>query len=171
MFEHVGVGFYATYFAKIRELLKDDGVALVHTIGRTDGPGSTNPWIAKYIFPGGYVPALSEMLTVIEQSGLIVTDIEVLRQHYAETLKEWRGRFKAHWREAAQLYDERFCRMWEFYLAGAEMAFRHEGQVVFQVQLAKRVDTLPITRDYMLESERTMRFAGTEHMPRASRAA
>ena len=171
MFEHVGVGFYATYFAKIRELLKDDGVALVHTIGRTDGPGSTNPWIAKYIFPGGYVPALSEMLTVIEQSGLIVTDIEVLRLHYAETLKEWRGRFKAHWREAAQLYDERFCRMWEFYLAGAEMAFRHEGQVVFQVQLAKRVDTLPITRDYMLESERTMRFAGTEHMPRASRAA
>jgi cyclopropane-fatty-acyl-phospholipid synthase len=171
MFEHVGVGFYATYFAKIRDLLKDDGVALLHTIGRSDGPGSTNPWIAKYIFPGGYVPALSEMLAVIEQSGLIVTDIEVLRLHYAETLKEWRARFMAHWREAAQLYDERFCRMWEFYLAGAEMAFRHEGQVVFQVQLAKRVGTLPITRDYMLESERTMRFAGTEHMPRASRAA
>jgi len=171
MFEHVGVGFYPTYFAKIRELLKDDGVALLHTIGRSDGPGSTNPWIAKYIFPGGYVPALSEMLAVIEQSGLMVTDVEVLRLHYAETLKEWRRRFKANWRDAAELYDERFCRMWEFYLAGAEMAFRREGQVVFQVQLAKRVDALPMTRDYMLESERTMRFAGIEHMPRASRAA
>jgi cyclopropane-fatty-acyl-phospholipid synthase len=171
MFEHVGVGFYAAYFAKIRELLKDDGVALLHTIGRSDGPGATNPWIAKYIFPGGYVPALSEILPVIERSGLMVTDVEVLRLHYAETLKEWRRRFKAHWREAAELYDARFCRMWEFYLAGAEMSFRREGQVVFQIQLAKRVDTLPMTRDYMLESERTMRFAGTEHMPRASRAA
>ena len=171
MFEHVGVGFYAAYFAKICGLLKDDGVALLHTIGRSDGPGATNPWIAKYIFPGGYVPALSEILPVIERSGLIVTDVEVLRLHYAETLKEWRRRFKARWGEAAQLYDERFCRMWEFYLAGAEMAFRREGQVVFQLQLAKRVDALPMTRDYMLESERTMRFAGTEHMPRASRAA
>jgi cyclopropane-fatty-acyl-phospholipid synthase len=171
MFEHVGVGFYAAYFAKIRELLKDGGVALLHTIGRSDGPGTTNPWITKYIFPGGYVPALSEILPVIERSGLMVTDVEVLRLHYAETLKEWRRRFKAHWREATELYDERFCRMWEFYLAGAEMSFRREGQVVFQIQLAKRVDTLPLTRDYMLESERTMRFAGTEHMPRASRAA
>ena len=98
MFEHVGVGYYAGYFAKIRDLLKDDGVALLHTIGRSDGPGATNPWIAKYIFPGGYVPALSEMLVVIERSGLIVTDIEVLRLHYAETLKEWRRRFKANWR-------------------------------------------------------------------------
>lgn len=171
MFEHVGVVYYAAYFRKIRKLLKDDGVALLHTIGRSDGPGSTNPWTAKYIFPGGYVPALSEVLPAIERSGLIVTDIEILRLHYAETLKEWRRRFKAHWREAAQLYDERFCRMWEFYLAGAEMAFRRDGQVVFQIQLAKRVDTLPRTRDYMFESERTMRFAGLEHMPRASRAA
>jgi len=171
MFEHVGVGFYAAYFQKIRELLTDDGVALLHTIGRSDGPGATNPWIAKYIFPGGYVPSLSEILPVIERSGLLVTDIEVLRLHYAETLKEWRRRFKAHWREAAQLYDERFCRMWEFYLAGAEMAFRREAQVVFQIQLAKRADALPLTRDYMLEAERTMRFAGIEHMPRAVRAA
>ena len=171
MFEHVGVHYYPTYFAKVRDLLKDDGVALIHTIGRTDGPGVTNPWISKYIFPGGYTPALSEMLPAIERAGLIVTDVEVLRIHYAETLKEWRRRFKAHWREAAELYDERFCRMWEFYLAGAEMAFRHEGLVVFQVQLAKRVDALPITRDYMLESERTMRFAGVEEMPRQSRAA
>jgi len=171
MFEHVGVGYYAAYFDRIRSLLKDGGVALVHTIGRSDGPGATNPWIAKYIFPGGYVPALSEILPVIERSGLMVTDIEVLRLHYAETLLEWRRRFKARWREAAALYDERFCRMWEFYLAGAEMAFRREGQVVFQIQLAKRADALPITRDYMLESERTMRFAGIEHMPRSSRAA
>jgi cyclopropane-fatty-acyl-phospholipid synthase len=171
MFEHVGVHYYPTYFAKVRDLLKDDGVALIHTIGRTDGPGVTNPWISKYIFPGGYTPALSEMLPAIERAGLMVTDVEVLRIHYAETLKEWRRRFKAHWREAAELYDERFCRMWEFYLAGAEMAFRHEGLVVFQVQIAKRVDALPITRDYMLESERTMRFAGVEEMPRQSRAA
>jgi len=171
MFEHVGVHYYPTYFAKVRDLLKDDGVALIHTIGRTDGPGVTNPWISKYIFPGGYTPALSEMLPAIERAGLMVTDVEVLRLHYAETLKEWRRRFKAHWHEAAELYDERFCRMWEFYLAGAEMAFRHEGLVNFQVQLTKRVDALPITRDYMLESERTMRFAGVEEMPRQSRAA
>jgi cyclopropane-fatty-acyl-phospholipid synthase len=171
MFEHVGVPYYPTYFAKVRDLLKADGVALIHTIGRTDGPGVTNPWISKYIFPGGYTPALSEILPAIERSGLMVTDIEVLRIHYAETLREWRLRFKAHWREAAELYDERFCRMWEFYLAGAEMAFRHEHLVVFQVQLAKRANALPITRDYMLDSERTMRFAGVEEMPRQSRAA
>lgn len=171
MFEHVGVAYYDEYFRKIRDLLSDDGVALVHTIGRSDGPGVTNPWIAKYIFPGGYTPALSEMLPAIERAGLIVADVEVLRLHYAETLKEWRRRFKARWREAAQLYDERFCRMWEFYLAGAEMGFRREGLVVFQVQLAKRIDALPITRDYMFESERTMRFAGVERMPRPSRAA
>ncbi len=171
MFEHVGVGYYAAFFAKMRALLKEDGVALLHTIGRSDGPGATNPWIAKYIFPGGYTPALSEILPVIERSGLIVTDVEVLRLHYAETLKEWRRRFRLHWAEARALYDERFCRMWDFYLAGSEMAFRYDGLAVFQVQLAKRVDALPIIRDYMLDLERTMRFAGVEHMPRQSRAA
>ncbi len=171
MFEHVGVHYYPAFFKKLHALLKDDGVALVHTIGRTDGPGVTNPWVAKYIFPGGYTPALSEMLPAIERVGLIVTDVEVLRLHYAETLREWRRRFKAQWREAAQLYDERFCRMWEFYLAGAEMGFRRENLAVFQVQLAKRIDALPLTRDYMFESERTMRFAGVEQMPRPSRAA
>jgi cyclopropane-fatty-acyl-phospholipid synthase len=171
MLEHVGVPYYPAYFERLRDLLKDDGVALVHTIGRSGGPGVTNPWISKYIFPGGYTPALSEMLPAIERSGLIVTDVEVLRLHYAETLKDWRTRFRSHWREAAALYDERFCRMWDFYLAGAEKGFRHDGLVVFQVQLARRVAALPITRDYMLESERTMRFAGVEEMPRRSRAA
>jgi cyclopropane-fatty-acyl-phospholipid synthase len=171
MFEHVGVPYYPAFFAKMHALLKDDGVALLHTIGRSDGPGVTNPWIAKYIFPGGYTPALSEIVPVIERAGLIVTDVEVLRLHYAETLKEWRRRFKAQWNAAAELYDERFCRMWEFYLAGAEMAFRREGQVVYQIQIARNIDALPVTRDYMFETERTMRFAGTEAMPRPVRAA
>jgi len=165
MFEHVGAPYYDAFFAKVRELLDDNGVMLLHTIGRTDGPGSTNAWIAKYIFPGGYVPALSEMMAAIEKSGLIVTDVEVLRLHYAQTLREWSNRFQANRARAAEIYDERFCRMWEFYLAGAEMAFRHDGQVVFQVQLVKNQHALPLTRDYMVDSERTMRFAGTEAMP------
>jgi cyclopropane-fatty-acyl-phospholipid synthase len=150
MFEHVGVTQYDAFFGKIASLLTDDGVALIHSIGRSDGPGVTNPWIAKYIFPGGYTPALSEVLPAIERAGLIVSDIEILRLHYAQTLAAWRRRFVANWEKAKALYDERFCRMWEFYLAGAEMAFRHQGQMVFQVQLTKRVETLPIVRDYMI---------------------
>ncbi|HEY3636595.1 MAG TPA: cyclopropane-fatty-acyl-phospholipid synthase family protein [Rhizomicrobium sp.] len=171
MFEHVGVPHYPAFFDKMRTLLNDDGVAVLHTIGRSDGPGFTNPWIAKYIFPGGYTPALSEVVPVIERAGLIVTDVEILRLHYAETLKEWRRRFRAQWNTAAELYDERFCRMWDFYLASAEMGFRREGLVVFQIQIARKIDALPITRDYMFETERTMRFAGTETMPRPVRAA
>jgi cyclopropane-fatty-acyl-phospholipid synthase len=171
MFEHVGVPYYQAYFDKVRDLLADDGVALIHTIGRSDGPGVTNAWIAKYIFPGGYTPALSEMLPAIERAGLIVSDVEVLRLHYAETLKQWRHRIRTHWSELAELYDERFCRMWEFYLAGSEMSFRRDGLVVYQVQLVKDIATLPITRDYMIEAERTMKFAGTEHMPRPKRVA
>jgi cyclopropane-fatty-acyl-phospholipid synthase len=159
MFEHVGVAYYPAFFAKVRSLLSDDGVMLLHTIGRLDGPGATNPWIAKYIFPGGYVPALSEVMQAVERSGLIVTDVEILRLHYAETLKEWRRRFLAHRDEALRLYGERFCRTWEFYLAGSEMAFRYDGQAVFQLQLAKRLDALPITRDYILDTERAMRAA------------
>jgi len=171
MFEHVGAPYYRAFFNKIGDLLTDDGVAVIHTIGRTDGPGATNSWIAKYIFPGGYTPALSEMMPAIERAGLMVTDVEVLRLHYAETLKEWRKRFRARWADAAALYDERFCRMWDFYLAGSEATFRVDGLVVFQVQVAKRLDALPITRDYMVDDERTMRFAGTGEMPKPRRVA
>lgn len=150
MFEHVGVGHYREFFDKISSLLSDDGVALIHTIGRIDGPGVSNPWISKYIFPGGYTPALSEVMPPIEQSGLITTDVEVWRLHYALTLAEWRRRFVANWERAAQIYDERFCRMWEFFLAAEEMSFRYQGLVVFQIQLSKRIDALPLTRDYMM---------------------
>ena len=170
MFEHVGIAYYDAFFAKARELLTDDGVMLLHTIGRSDGPGSTNPWIAKYIFPGGYAPALSEVAAVVERSGLIITDVEVLRLHYASTLEEWRRRFIARRAEAARLYDERFCRMWEFYLAGAEMAFRYDGQVVFQIQLARRQDAVPLTRDYMWESERVTHLAASRSTLRAAGA-
>lgn len=149
MFEHVGVGYYRAYFRKITELLTDNGAALIHTIGRTTPPGATNPFIAKYIFPGGYIPAMSEITAAIEREGLIITDVEVLRLHYAETLKAWRERFLARRKEAVDMYDERFARMWEFYLAASEASFRHDGLVVFQLQLAKRLDTLPMTRSYM----------------------
>jgi cyclopropane-fatty-acyl-phospholipid synthase len=131
--------------------LTDDGVALIHAIGRMDGPGTTNSWIRKYIFPGGYCPAVSEVLPAIERAGLWVTDMEILRLHYAETLRHWRQRFLAHWDRVEALYDERFCRMWEFYLAASEAGFRVQDLMVFQIQLAKRVDAVPITRDYMAE--------------------
>ena len=155
MFEHVGVGHHREYFNRVRELLTDDGVALIHTIGRLDGPGSTNPWIAKYIFPGGYIPALSEVAGAAERSGVWMTDVEVLRLHYAETLREWRRRFIEKRETAARIYDEKFCRMWEFYLAGSETSFRNEGMCVFQMQLARKIETLPLTRDYMQDEERT----------------
>jgi len=153
MFEHVGVNHFRAYFSKLRELLNDDGVAIIHTIGRSEPPTATNPFIAKYIFPGGYIPALSEMAAAIERSGLVISDLEVLRLHYAETLRAWRKRFLANWDKAAAIRDERFCRMWEFYLAASETAFRYQGLVVFQVQLVKRIKALPITRDYMYKGE------------------
>jgi cyclopropane-fatty-acyl-phospholipid synthase len=155
MFEHVGVVHYPAFFRKLRELLAPDGVALLHAIGRADGPGATNPWIRKYIFPGGYSPALSEVTPVVERTGLFITDIEVLRLHYAETLRAWRTRFLANRERVRQLYDERFCRMWEFYLAASEMAFRHQGHIVWQMQLAKEVDAVPLTRDYITDWERS----------------
>ena len=156
MFEHVGQPNYQEYFDTIAKLMTDDGVALVHSIGRKDEPGVTNPFISKYIFPGGYIPALSEVLPYIERAGLWVTDIEVLRLHYAETLKAWRERFAAQRVEIAALYDERFCRMFEFYLVISEIAFRYGGHMVFQVQLTKRIDAVPVTRDYMYEGERLL---------------
>jgi cyclopropane-fatty-acyl-phospholipid synthase len=149
MFEHVGIDHYGAFFGKISDLLSDDGVALLHSIGRPDGPGHTNPWIARHIFPGGYAPALSEVLPAIERAGLLVTDIEILRIHYAETLRIWRERFESRRDEIRRLYDERFCRMWEFYLITSELSFRHQGMMVFQIQLAKRNGTVPITRDYI----------------------
>jgi cyclopropane-fatty-acyl-phospholipid synthase len=150
MFEHVGVEHYNQFFHSVSSLLAQDGVALIHSIGRSDGPGATNSWAAKYIFPGAYAPALSEVQPAIERSGLIVADIEILRLHYAMTLAAWRKRFRANRDKVAALYDERFCRMWEFYLAGAEIGFRYQGMMVFQVQLAKKIDALPLTRDYMM---------------------
>jgi cyclopropane-fatty-acyl-phospholipid synthase len=162
MFEHVGVVHYHTFFRKVGELLAEDGVALLHTIGRQDGPGITNPWMRKYIFPGGYSPALSEVVPVVERVGLWVTDVEVLRLHYAETLRAWRSRFNANRERVRTLYDERFCRMWEFYLAGSEIAFRHQGHVNFQIQLAKRVDSVPMTRDYTVDWEREHRAPAAE---------
>jgi len=149
MFEHVGVPNYRAFFRKVSGCLKDSGVALLHTIGRLSGPGRTNPFIEKYIFPGGYSPALSEIVPAIEKSGLVITDIEVLRLHYAETLAAWRRNFEATWGEAASLLSERFCRMWQFYLAGCEVGFRYQNLAVFQIQLAKSIDAVPLTRDYL----------------------
>jgi cyclopropane-fatty-acyl-phospholipid synthase len=154
MFEHVGVKHYPEFFTKVEELLKPDGVALLHAIGRRDGPGFTNPWLRKYIFPGGYSPALSEVLPVVERTGLWVTDIEILRLHYAETLKAWRENFEAHRDQVRKLYDERFCRMWEFYLIGAELSFRYDYNMVFQMQMARDINAVPLTRDYMFDWER-----------------
>jgi len=157
MFEHVGVGFYDRFFEKCAELLADDGIVLLHAIGRCSPPGITNPWIAKYIFPGGYIPALSEVLPAVERAGLIVTDIEILQLHYAETLRAWRARFLAHRDEAVRIYDQRFVRMWEFYLACSEMAFRKGDMIVFQIQMAKQKGLTPATRDYIAREEARLR--------------
>jgi cyclopropane-fatty-acyl-phospholipid synthase len=159
MFEHVGLGFYDAFFRTCRERLTQDGVMLLHTIGNMGRPSYTNPWIVKYIFPGGHIPSLSDILPSIERAGLIVTDIEVLRLHYASTLREWRRRFMNRRAEAAALYDERFCRMWEFYLSMAETAFLWENIAVFQIQLARRQTAVPLTRDYLVEAEDNLRKA------------
>jgi cyclopropane-fatty-acyl-phospholipid synthase len=155
MFEAVGRPHFQEYFDGVARLMKDDGVGLIHAIGRPES-GVTNAWIDKYIFPGGYSPALSEVLPAIERAGLIVTDVEILRLHYAETIRHWRERFEKVRPEIAELYDERFCRMFEFYLGIAEQSFRARRQFIWQIQVAKRVDVLPITRDYIGEGERAM---------------
>ena len=157
MFEHVGVDFYEIFFKRCAELLADDGVMMLHSIGRSTGPDVTSPWIAKYIFPGGYIPALSEVFPAIERAGLLVCDTEILRLHYAETLKAWRERFMARREEAVQIYDERFARMWEFYLAASEMAFRKQNLMNFQIQLTKRQGVVPMTRDYVVREEAKLR--------------
>lgn len=154
MFEHVGLPNFERYFRAVRDCLKPEGVALIHSIGRMDGPGTTNPWLQKYIFPGGYSPALSETLAAVERAGLWVTDCEVLRLHYAMTIAEWRKRFYANRAKIAALYDERFVRMFDLYLTGSELAFRLQGHMNFQIQLAPRIGTVPLTRDYMFEAER-----------------
>jgi len=160
MFEHVGVPFYSTYFNKVHELLKDDGVALLHTIGRSGPPNVTDPWIRKYIFPGGYIPALSEVSPAIERAGLTITDIEFIGPHYAETLRAWSNRFQANRDKVKALYDERFCRMWEFYLAGSEVSFRHMGMTLFQIQMVKNRESVPMRRDYIGDAERKLSAMG-----------
>ena len=166
MFEHVGVDHYDTFFKRCAELLDANGVMLLHSIGRSEGPGITNPWIAKYIFPGGYIPALSEVLPAIERAGLLVCDIEILRLHYAETLKAWRERFMARREEAIKLYNERFARMWEFYLASSEMSFRKQAMMNFQIQMTRRQGIVPMTRDYIAHQEAKLRGLERGSQPR-----
>ena len=159
MFEHVGVNHYEIFFRKCAELLADDGVMVLHSICRSEGPNVTNPWIAKYVFPGGYIPSLSEVVPLIEKSGLLVTDIEILRLHYAETLKHWRQRFLAHREEVERIYDRRFVRMWEFYLAASEMSFREQNMMNFQIQFTKKQGIVPMARDYIAREESRLRGA------------
>ena len=157
MFEHVGARGLRRIFSDRAPPAQGRRRMLLHSIGRNSVPGATNPWIRKYIFPGGYIPSLSEVLPAIERAGLYVTDIEILRLHYADTLRAWRERFMANRAEVARIHDERFCRMWEFYLAGSETSFRVDGHMVFQIQLAKRQDAVPLTRDYVVEREAELR--------------
>lgn len=156
MFEHIGVDHYRTFFERVAGLLDPDGAALIHSIGRFRGPYPTNPFIKQYIFPGGALPTLSEVLPAIESSGLKVCDVEILRLHYAETLRHWRLRFREQWDEVVAMKGEQFCRMWEFYLAGSEASFRSEELMVFQVQLAHTQTAVPLTRDYIQEEEKRL---------------
>lgn len=162
MFEHVGKQNYHEFFQKVSDMLEDDGVFVLHSVGRINDPGPTNPFIRKYIFPGADVPTLGEVLPVIEDVMLEVTDIEVLRLHYAETLRNWEERFQANRDKIVELYDERFCRMWEAYLLGCEMGFRHQGLVVFQIQITKSPTAVPQTRDYIYEWEHGIKKEATQ---------
>lgn len=156
MFEHVGVKHYNEFFSQISSLLREDGIALLHSIGCSTGPTTANAWIKKYIFPGGYAPALSETLRAIEPSKLYVTDIEVLHQHYAETLRHWRSRFLFHQDKIKEVWGEKFFRMWDFYLASCEVAFRKRGYMVFQIQMMRNPELVPLTRDYIWEEEENL---------------
>ena len=169
MFEHVGVNHYRAFFDKVATLLKPDGVMVLHSIGRFGPPTATSAFIRKHIFPGGYIPALSEVLPAIEKAGLMTGAIEILRLHYAETLKHWRERFAANRDKAKAIYDERFCRMWEFYLAGSEANFRWQDLMVFQIQITHRNDTLPMTRSYMEKCEKALAVHEVAHRPERPR--
>jgi cyclopropane-fatty-acyl-phospholipid synthase len=162
MFEHVGLPHYDTFFQTVKNLLSHDGIALIHTIGRSAPPDATNPWISRYIFPGGYVPAMSEVLPAIENANLWLDDVECLRLHYAMTLRHWFDRFQANSEQAAEIYDDRFVRMWRFYLVACEQTFRFGRQAVFQFQISRRLDAVPLTRDYLY---------GGSQSPRLSQAA
>jgi len=153
MFEHVGRPYFEAFFRKLDDLLGDDGVVLLHTIGRSGKPSVTNPWITKYIFPGGYVPALSEMVAAVEKSGLLINDIEILRFHYADTLAAWAERFSEHREQFVESKGETFCRMWEMYLGMCEAAFRSSDLVVYQVQLTKSKAVVPDIRDYLYQND------------------
>ncbi len=157
MFEHVGVGYYRAFFRACRKLLAEDGAMVVHSIGRTDGPGDTSAWIQRYIFPGGYIPAVSEVIPAVEKEKLHITDMEILRLHYAKTLRAWRERFLARREEVVAMYDERFCRIWEFYLAASEAAFEVGLMMNFQIQMTRNQMALPLTRNYMFRNEATLR--------------
>ena len=163
MFEHVGVGHYGAFFDVVRRSLRPAGVGLLHSIGRADGPAATNPWFAKYIFPGGYSPALSEALAPLEPRGLFVTDIEILRLHYARTIAIWRARFETARERVIQTHDARFFRMFQFYLAASELAFRRQNHMVFQIQFARRQDAVPLTRDYLAPTEAPLRQDNVMH--------
>ena len=154
MFEHVGKKNYTEFFENIYERLSDDGVMVLHSIGRFNAPHPINPFVRKYIFPGADLPALSEVTKAIEPAKLLITDIEILRSHYAQTLRLWREQFVKNWKGVAEIYDQRFCRMWEIYLVLCEVGFRHLDLMVFQMQITKNINAVPITRDYMLDWER-----------------
>ncbi|MCI4677195.1 cyclopropane-fatty-acyl-phospholipid synthase family protein [Rhodoblastus acidophilus] len=166
MFEHVGPRKYDAFFKAVADLLAEDGVALIHTIGHCGLPVPTSPWMRKYIFPDGYIPSLAEIARAVARAGLLVADLEILREHYALTLEHWRARFAARRDEAKAIYGERFCRIWEFYLAASQSAFRHLGFVVFQLQLTKKPNVLPITRDYIAEREADLRGSLAFRQPR-----
>lgn len=165
MFEHVGPSNYRRFFKKVSQLLSDDGVMILHSIGQPYPPLYNNPFIEKYIFPGGYIPSLAEVLPAIEKSGLLVSDCEILPMHYAHTLRDWRERFMARKDEAAALYDENFVRMWEFYLAGSEMAFTHENFFIFQLQIIKKRMSVPDNRDYIGPAEQALKLRDTQRSP------
>lgn len=165
MFEHVGRLNYRKFFNKVDDVLADDGVMVLHSIGQPHPALITNPWIEKYIFPGGYIPAISEVMPAIEKAGLLVSDIEILPMHYAHTLRHWRQRFMANREKAAALYDERFVRMWEFYLAGSEMAFTHEKFFIFQMQIVKQRMAVQDNRNYIYEREAELKAFEEQRLP------